>query len=172
MSKKMLGAFIAIGGFIFVCCLMCAVGFLFGPDNESSTVEVVESIVAKNTTVGPTKEAKEVKAPFEIKTDIEGLSIEVTKITNDDLLEVHVKYKNDTGKLLDLTTSLCKIVADGEQQEYNDAYLDLNSNILYELENGVTYEQIIPFNKIKSNTFNLVFNCNYEDYRVNNIVID
>jgi hypothetical protein len=145
----------------------------FIPDDESSTtpIETMKTDegpnVAKNTTV-----PKEVKAPFEIKTDIEGLNIEITKITNEDLLNIHVKYKNNTGKLLDLTTSLCKIVADGKQQdEPNDAFLDLNSDPLYELENGVTYEQIIPFDKVKSNTFNLVLVCNYEEYRVNNIIV-
>jgi hypothetical protein len=163
---------IVIGILFLVCIFLCLFGFLFLPDDESSTTPI-ETIntneganVAKNTTVPN----KKIKAPFEIKTDIEGLNIEITKITNEDLLNIHVKYKNNTGQLLDLTTSLCRIVADGKQQDsYNDAYLDLNQNILYELENGVEYEQIIPFDKIKSNTFNLVLVCNYEEYRVNNI---
>lgn len=171
IGKKLL-MFVLI---LFVLASFARVSLLilsFFQDESSTTpIETIKTDeganVAKNTTV-----PKEVKAPFEIKTDIEGLNIEITKITNDDLLNIHVKYKNNTGKLLDLTTSLCRIVADGKQQdEPNDAFLDLNSDPLYELENGVTYEQIIPFDKIKSNTFNLVLVCNYEEYRVNNIIV-
>ena len=133
---------------------------------EKCGTKEIKTPLKENTT-------KKIKAPFEICTDINGLKITITKITNDDLLKIYVKYENNTGSVYSPGECLCKIVADGRQQEADTMKaLDFKKgDILYDLENGVTYESILIFDKIKDNKFNLIFNVDYDDVRINDIYI-
>jgi len=115
---------------------------------------------------------KEIKAPFEILHDVGGLKITVDKITNDDMLKIYITYENNSGTVYEPAESLFKIVADGKQEEHDTMRrLDFQENVLYEIENGVTYKSVLIFNKVKGDKFNLVFSVNYSDIRINNIKV-
>jgi hypothetical protein len=115
---------------------------------------------------------KEIKAPFEILHDVGGLKITVDKITNDDMLKIYVTYENNSGTVYEPAESLFKIVADGKQEEHDTMRrLDFQENVLYEIENGVSYNSVLIFNKVKGDKFNLVFSVNYSDIRINNIKV-
>lgn len=178
-TKIMLG----IGLFFILCALICCSNLIYD-DGKSSTIEVVKTTDTPGIKSGETKQLEEtpdtnetqkqedLTAPFEIMTNIDGLKIKVTKITNDTLLKIYLKYENETGLPIDLSESCSKIVADGVQYEWDfDINYNLNQNSIDNLESGTTYESILAFKKIEDSKFNLVLNCNYDEYRINSIII-
>ena len=166
--------------------VFCALALISNTDiGEKETAIPVESenvIKESKNTVEKTKKSDEktkepikaLKAPFEVVHHIDGLKITVTKITNDKVLKINVKYENNSGLPYDMGESLHKIVADGKQQEHDTTkrleFLKYD-DVLYEIEDGVNYESVLIFNKIDSDKFNLVFNVDYNDVRINNILV-
>lgn len=170
--KKLIIITIAI-----IIILVGLFGMLIDSDLENNgtrnNVIMKENIDNTNNSVKKETPAKDIKAPFEIKTNIDGLKIDITKIEKvNNLLKIYVKYINNTGAVYELAESLHVVVADGKQYE-NDTLktLDFIKAPLYELENSVTYESILCFPNIKANKFNLVFSVDYKDIRINNIII-
>jgi hypothetical protein len=140
-------------------------------DSSEHSIKEIETQDSSKPSPKDTPQEK-IKAPFEILHDVGGLKITVDKITNDDMLKIYITYENNSGTVYEPAESLFKIVADGKQEEHDTMRrLDFQENVLYEIENGVTYNSVLVFNKVKGDKFNLVFSVNYEDIRINNIKV-
>jgi hypothetical protein len=120
-----------------------------------------------------TQQPKEIKTPFEINTNVPGLKITITKITNTKFLKIFATYENNTVSVYHLTESLCKIVADGKQQQHNIIRrFDFDDNAVYDLESNASCDSVLVFDKIKSNLFDLIWNVNYENIRIYNVLVN
>ena len=164
---------LGLGGCVFVFSLLD-----YTSDNvEEATAVTTDESKTTKVSAEPKKkeEAKEIKAPFGIKTGIEGLKVTVNSIKRqDNLLEISITYDNNSGGVVTATDTLTQIVADNEQYEVNwDLTWDINNgNLLDEIENSVSKNTKIIFTGVKANKFNLVFLLNYEKIRINNIVVE
>ena len=109
-------------------------------------------------------------APFEIVTD-DDFTITVDKVIADEsLLKIYVTYDNETGVPISPCESLSKIV-DLETRKQIEYDIEINDTLFEDIESGVVQESVLVFKRPEGNSFNLVMNVNYEEYRVNNILI-
>lgn len=180
MKKSSIIILSVIGGLLLLglgsCAFLVSLAGLSSSDNvEESTVVITDGSKTTKVSADPDKneEAKEIKAPFSIKTGVEGLKVTVTGIENDGLLKIFIKYENKTGSVYEPAESLYKIVAAGKQYEADTMKaLDFKSDPLYELEDGVIYDSVLVFPGVQAKKFNLVCSINYTQIRVNNIIVE
>lgn len=176
------GLGVVLGLFLFLIISLAACSYLMDDNNTNDGITAknletdsknIESTDKFKNSEKPTdsKEPTVIEAPFEVIHNRTGLEIIVNKIENDDMLKLYMTYKNNSGRPFSICDGLYSVIADSKQLEPNDAILDLNSDILYDIENGVNYDLIIPFDKINVDMFNLVVNVDYDDVRINNIRI-
>ena len=165
-----------------VICLFVGVG-IGGSTNSSG--EKTQTVSTNTTKQEQPTENKEVKKPETQKEttlpatqEQKKISVTINKVEQDaNSLKVYVNYKNDTGAEISTTQSLAKIVCDGKQEDYDS---DFNFNNYYNkgiahapdsLENSVSADTVLFFKPVEGDKINIVINCNYTDFRFNNVPV-